>query len=231
MNSSDTLANMRGGLIVSCQARGDNPLRGSVYMVAMAQAAVMGGAVAIRAEGTEDIREIRASVSVPVIGLLKVDYPDSPVYITPTWRELAAVLDSGAQVVAVDATARPRPGGLGPDILPAFVERIHSAQRLAMADISTVDEARMAEEAGFDLIATTLSGYTPYSPQQTAPDVHLIEQCVAACQRPIVAEGRIWDPTLAAKALNLGAFAVTVGTAITDPRKITARFVAAMQTS
>jgi N-acylglucosamine-6-phosphate 2-epimerase len=221
----DLVEQMRGGLIVSCQARGDNPLQGAIYMTAMARAAVMGGAAAIRAEGPDDVRAIVGAVTVPVIGLYKVDYPDSPVYITPTLRELEAVLAAGAPIVAVDGTARQRPG----ESLPELVARIHDAGRVAMADISTLEEALQAEAMGFDLVATTLSGYTPYSPQLSGPDLRLVEQCAARCRCPVIAEGRIGDPATAARALAAGAFAVTVGTAITDPVRITANFVRAMQ--
>lgn len=220
---------LRGGLIVSCQARGDNPLRGSIYMLAMARAAVVGGAVAIRAEGPDDIRAIAGAVSVPVIGLWKAEYADSEIYITPSLREVKAVLEAGAHIVAVDATNRVRPGGEPAAAVERLVSSIHDAGRLAMADVSTLDEALAAEALGFDLIATTLSGYTSYSPQSSAPDLALVRAAASRCRRPVVAEGRFWEPGSAAEALALGAFAVTVGTAITDPRRIAQRFVHAME--
>lgn len=225
------LQRLRGGLIVSCQARGENPLSGPLYMVAMARAAHMGGAVGIRAEGPDDIRAIAHSVPLPLVGLHKVDYPDSPVYITPTLREVENVIRAGADIIAIDATSRPRPDGASPEAVRELVALVHASKKLAMADISTVDEAVAAADMGFDVVATTLSGSTPYSPQRPEPDLKLVEEAVKRCGIPVIAEGRYWEPQSVVEALRLGAHAVVVGTAITNPMLITERFVKAIQTA
>lgn len=213
---------LRGGLIVSCQAAGENPLTGADMMAKMAKAAQMGGAVGIRANGPDDVRAIRAAVDLPVIGLYKQDHDGFDVYITPTWDSAKEIIDAGAEIIAVDATARPRPGG---ETLADLIEKIHGAGRLVMADISTLEEGVQAAELGADFVGTTLSGYTPYSPQQEGPDFELVEALAAQVTVPVIAEGRYWTPEDVNKALELGAFAVVVGTAITNPWKITERFV------
>lgn len=224
------LSQIRGGLVVSCQARDDNPLANPQYILAMAKAAVTGGAVCIRVEGPEDIRAVTRCLSVPIIGLYKVNYPDSPIYITPTLREVEMTITCGAQIVAIDATDRVRPCGETQEHLRQAIEIIHKAGRLAMADISTLSEALAAEALGFDIVATTLSGYTPYSPAIEGPDLDLVQAAASQCKVPVIAEGRFWHPETVAQALKLGAWAVTVGTAITDPQKITARFVEKIKT-
>jgi N-acylglucosamine-6-phosphate 2-epimerase len=219
------LSQIRGGLVVSCQARDDNPLAAPQYILVMARAAVAGGAACIRVESPEDIRAVTRCLTVPIIGLYKVNYNDSPIYITPTLREVEMTITCGAQIVAIDATARVRPCGETQEHLRQAVDLIHKAGRLAMADISTLDEAIAAEALGFDIVATTLSGYTPYSPAIEGPDLELVKAAVSQCRVPVIAEGRFWHPETVVQALSLGAWAVTVGTAITDPQKITARFV------
>ncbi len=198
-------------------------------MAAMAQAAVEGGAVAIRANGPADIAAIRAAVSLPIIGLYKIDLPGFEVRITPTVSAALELAEAGADVIAVDATKRPHPEELS---AAEMIKRVHEATRLpVLADISTLEEGLAAAEAGADLVATTLSGYTAYSPQQDEPDFALIQQLAPALKRkgiPLIAEGRIHTPQQAAQALACGAFAVVVGTAITRPQEITKRFVLAI---
>lgn len=196
-------------------------------MVAMAKAAVMGGAAGIRAEGPDDVRAIVRTVPVPVIGLYKVEYPDSPVYITPTLAEVEDIIRAGADIVAIDATARPRPGQAEP--LEQLVETVHRAGKLAMADIATLDEAAAAADLGFDLVGTTMSGYTGSGPVPEEPDIELVSAIAKQLPVPVVAEGRYWTPEQAVQALEAGAHCVVVGTAITNPWLITERFVRAMQ--
>lgn len=219
------IARLRGGLIVSCQALPHEPLHGAEIMARMATAAWQGGAVGIRANTPADIRAIRAAVPLPLIGLYKAG--DAEVYITPTLEHARAVVEAGADIAALDATARPRPDGR---TLPEVIAALHAEFGIpVMADVSTVEEGAAAVRAGADLVSTTLSGYTPYSPQSAAPDLALIAalaRCVAA---PVIAEGRISTPEMARAALEAGAFAVVVGAAITRPQWITAQFVAAMQ--
>lgn len=221
------LSRLRGGLIVSCQAEAGEPLHGRIFMAAMAFSAAKAGAAGIRANSPEDIIAIRHFVNLPVIGLYKLDIPGFTVRITPTIDSAVQVAQAGADIVALDATARPHPDGL------SLVDRIRLVHEQAncpvMADISTFDEGVSAQQAGADLVSTTLSGYTDDSPKQEGPDLELVQKLVAVLQVPVVAEGRIATPDQAAQALALGAFAVAVGSAITRPQWIAARFVNRMQ--
>ena len=219
---------MTGGLVVSCQAKEDNPLHGPVFMAAMAAAAVQGGAVGIRADGTADIAAIRVAIpgDVPIMGIAKVRQADGSVFITPSAEGARSVVAAGAMLVALDGTPRTRPGG---DSLGAVVAAIQSAGGAALADVGTIEHARYAVECGVDAVGTTLSGYTPDSPHQEGPDFALLEQLVAESTVPVFAEGRIWTDDEARQALVLGASFVVVGTAITNPQAIAARFVAAMR--
>jgi N-acylglucosamine-6-phosphate 2-epimerase len=212
--------------IVSCQARDDNPLTGSVFMQAMALAAVQGGAQGIRANGAKDIAAIRAVLpNVPIVGLLKKDLADFAVYITPDLESVQAVIGAGADFVALDVTHRPRPVPL--EVLFAS---IHEAGKKVFADCATLPDATRAANLGADVVSTTMAGYTPETTafKTEAPDFALLEQVVQAVQVPVVAEGRFWTPEDVKKAYQLGAAGVVVGTAITNPREITKRFFAAL---
>jgi N-acylglucosamine-6-phosphate 2-epimerase len=217
------------GLIVSCQALPGEPLFGAGMMAAMARAAVSAGAVAIRANGPEDIAAIRAEVQVPIIGIYKADLPGFEVRITPTLEHALQVADAGADMIALDATLRPHPEGSLADL----IEKIHRRTGLPLlADISTVEEGLAAAACGAEFVVTTLSGYTSYSPDQPGPDFALLSALVAALGpqgTPVIAEGRIATPEQAARALALGAHAVVVGSAITRPQWITARFMDAVK--
>jgi N-acylglucosamine-6-phosphate 2-epimerase len=217
-----TLAALRHGLIVSCQAEATEPLYGASIMAAMARAAAEGGAVGIRANTPVDIMAIRAAVDLPVIGIYKVDLPGFAVRITPTVALACQVADAGAAIVAVDATARPHPAGLSASDLIAQVRA--QTGHMVMADISTVDEGLAAQWAGADLIATTLSGYTGVGQSPDSPDFDLVQRLASCVDVPVIAEGRITTPEQAVHALELGAYAVVVGSAITRPQVITRRF-------
>ncbi len=217
------LFRLRGGLIVSCQALPDEPLHGSQFMAAMATAAAEGGAVGIRANSPQDIAAIRQAVSLPIIGIYKIDLPGYPVRITPTLDSARQVAQAGADIVAVDATFRPRPDFSSSQ---DFLQAVRDATGLTvMADISCLEEGLAAAQAGADLVATTLSGYTGPGPVPECPDFDLIRRLAEAVQIPIIAEGRISTPAQARQALEAGAFAVVVGTAITRPQWITRQFV------
>jgi N-acylglucosamine-6-phosphate 2-epimerase len=221
------LEQIRGGLIVSCQALPDEPLYGAEIMARLAVAAEQGGAVAIRANTPVDIRAIRAAVTLPIIGLYKDDIPDYPVYITPTLDHARQVAAAGADIIAIDATARPRPQ---PGTLADFIAAIHAATGcLVLADIATYAEGLAAEAAGADLVSTTMSGYTAESPVQPGPDLLLVQQLATALTVPLLAEGRFKVPDEVQQALALGATAVVVGGAITRPRQITRWFVDALR--
>ena len=214
------------GLIVSCQAREGEALRSPTIQAAMAEAAVSGGACAIRANGPADIAAIKGRVTVPVFGILKRNYDGSPVYITPTIAEARAVAAAGSDVVTVDATAQARPDGLR---LAGFYDQLSALQLPLMADVSTADEGRLAADLGFDFVATTLAGYTKYSRQLDGPDLRLVEELAMATSVPVIAEGRIATPQQARQALDAGAWAVVVGSMITRPGHITAYFVSGMR--
>lgn len=195
-------------------------------MAAMAVAAELGGAVGIRANGPDDISAIKERVHLPVIGVYKKQYVDSDVYITPTFREAKAIAGVGAEIIALDGTDRIRPEGIS---LPELVRRIKMELNVwVMADISTVEEGIKAAEYGFEIVATTLSGYTPYSTERERPNLRLVEELAAKVSIPIVAEGNITCPKQAREALERGAHCVVVGRAITDPWVITERFVQEM---
>lgn len=216
------------GLIVSCQALPDEPLHGAAIMAAMARAAQMGGAAGIRANTPVDIAAIRAAVDLPLIGLFKEVLPGyEQVYITPTVQHALAVARAGADLIALDATAREHPGGLDAAGLIAAVRQ--ACGKPVLADVSTFEEGLAAYQAGAEAVSTTLSGYTPYSPQQEEPDLDLVRRLAAALPVPVIAEGRILTPEQARQALEAGAFAVVVGGAITRPQLITRRFAQAVK--
>ena len=224
------LDKIKNGLIVSCQALPDEPLHSSMIMGRMALAAQEGGAVGIRANTRDDVMEIKRQVPLPVIGIVKKEYPDSPIYITPTLREVSELASAGADMVALDATYRDRPHNIS---LSEYVQsiRIHFPELMLMADISTIGEAIEAERLGFDCISTTLVGYTPYTKGQYI-DHHeyaLLKELVSTIRIPVIAEGNILTPDMARRCLEIGAHAVVVGGAITRPQLITKRFVDSMK--
>lgn len=219
---------LRAGLIVSCQAEPGDPFNRPEYLALFARAAEMGGAVGIRARETENVRAIRQSVALPIIGLTKGKYEDGSVLITPSIREVEALLEAGADVVAVDATHRPRPGAgpTGTEFVADLRSRFPDVP--LMADVSTLAEAVDAERAGANVVGTTLAGYTPGSAPAVGPDWRLLREVVAACAGPVILEGRVSTPAHARRGLRLGAFAVVVGTAITRPRVMVETYVQAM---
>lgn len=229
MTSPILLNRLRGGLVVSCQALPGEPLfvvHGGV-MPLLAAAAAQAGAVAIRSNSARDVREIKAAVELPIIGLIKKQYPPFEPYITATMAEVDELVAAGADVVALDLTHRERVDGLSP---AAFISQIRSAHPglALMADIATLDEGLAAADAGVDFVGTTLSGYTPQSEGAQAPNFGLVEQLVAGTAVPIIAEGRIRTPEQARQMIDLGAFCVVVGGAITRPLEIATEFVEAL---
>lgn len=211
------------GLIVSCQALADEPLHGAAMMARMAAAAEEGGAAGIRANGAADVRAIKQTVSLPVIGIVKRNYPDYAVYITPTLREIDELLEAGADIIAFDATRQSRPKNYTLEQITAY---LNANGVVSMADISILEEALYAESLGVSCVSTTLSGYTPYSRQQEGPNLELLGMCAQRLKIPVIAEGRISKPSQVEEALDLGAYAVVVGSAITRPQLITRQFAA-----
>jgi N-acylglucosamine-6-phosphate 2-epimerase len=196
-------------------------------MVAMAHSALMGGAVGLRINGPVDITAVRKITGVPIIGLYKHDLAGFDVRITPTLDHARKISQAGADIIALDATDRPHPDQRS---VAQLIDDIHiTTGKPVVADISTMDEALQAAAAGADAISTTLSGYTSYSPQEDEPDFDLIEALAGKLKIPLFAEGRIMTPAQARQALDAGAFAVVVGTAITRPWLITSAFVKTMK--
>jgi len=192
-------------------------------MAAMARAAETGGAVAIRANGPEDIAAIKNAVSIPVIGIYKDDIPGYNVRITPTLEHAKRIAEAGADLIAIDATARPRPGS---ESASEFIKQVSKTiGRPVVADISNLCEGLAAAKAGADVVATTLSGYTYNSQIHEEPDYNLIRDLASVVEIPLIAEGRIATPAQAERAITQGAYAVVVGGAITRPQWITRRFV------
>ncbi len=221
------LARLAGGLIVSCQAGPGHPLHDPTVIAALARAAVAGGAVGVRINGEADIRAVRSAVGVPLIGLRKVWTPDVSLYITPTFDDARQVAESGADIIAIDATLRSRPRG---ERLETLIPRIRTElRRPVMADVATVDEGVSAAAMGTDLVATTLAGYTGERPTPEDPDLEVVRKLVAAVQVPVIAEGRYRTHAQVREALRAGAFAVVVGRAITDPLMLTQTFVEAIK--
>jgi N-acylglucosamine-6-phosphate 2-epimerase len=219
--STSALEAIRNRLVVSCQAYPGEPMRDPVVMTAVALAVADGGAAAIRAQGIEDLRAIRAAVSLPLIGLVKRG--DGGVFITPTCADGIEVARTGAEIVALDGTARPRPDG---STLRECIRAIHDHGALVMADCGSVEDARHSIAAGADCVGTTLAGYTADRTRTDGPDVELLRELLAVSPVPVLAEGRITTPEQAAGVLRLGAHAVVVGSAITHPTSITRRFLA-----
>lgn len=228
MDNSVILNKIKGGLIVSCQALKSEPLYGSEYMAKMALAAYLGGACGIRANTVVDILAIKKTVDLPIIGIIKEEYPDSEVYITPTMKEVDALAQIGCEIIAIDATNRIRPNG---KTLEDFFTEARSKypNQLFMADTSCFEEGRTAERLGFDLIGTTMAGYTPYTKGRTLPDCELIERYSKELSKPIIAEGGIWCPDDLKNVYKSGAFSAVCGTAITRPMDITKRFIKALE--
>lgn len=222
------LDTIRGGLIVSCQALENEPLHSSYIMQRMAVAAMYGGAVGIRANSVSDILEIRKEVKLPVIGIIKRVYDDSDVYITPSMKEVDELMTVRPEIIALDATKRMRPGKRSLEDFFAEV-RAKYPEQIFMADCSTLEEGLNAAKIGFDILGTTLSGYTSYSKGSELPNMELIQQLVESGEKPVIAEGGIWTPEQLKHILGTGVLAAVVGTAITRPMEITKRFVNAIE--
>ena len=225
MKNEEVMNTLKNNLIVSCQALEDEPLHSSFIMGRMALAAKEGGASGIRANTAVDIVEIKKIVNLPVIGIIKKEYPDSKVYITPTMDEIDALIESGAEIIALDATLRERPKKEG---IKDFFEKIKEKypNQLFMADIATTEEASNAEKLGFDFIGTTLHGYTENTKTKNIADndFEFLKEVLNSVSVPVIAEGKIDTPEKAKRVLKLGVFCVVVGGAIARPQLITKTF-------
>ncbi|NLC31945.1 MAG: N-acetylmannosamine-6-phosphate 2-epimerase [Clostridiales bacterium] len=221
---SEFLNKIKGKLIVSCQALEDEPLYDTIVVAKMAQAVKEGGSVAIRANYPQQIEAIQKATGLPVIALYKKEYQDSQIIITPTMEEIDALAALEPEVIAMDATSRIRPGGL---TLEVFFKQVKDKypHQMFMADTSCYEEGVMAQKLGFDLIGTTLSGYTSYTQNRPSPDYELMQRFCENLKLPIIAEGGIWTPLELKKTFETGVWAAIIGTAITRPREITRRFI------
>ncbi|MER0280948.1 N-acetylmannosamine-6-phosphate 2-epimerase [Clostridioides difficile] len=220
------LDKVKGKLIVSCQALENEPLHSPFIMGRMAKAAMEGGAVGIRAQGVDDIIEIKKVTGLPVIGIIKRNYEDSDIYITPTKKEVDELLTTGCEMIALDATNRVRPNN---EDLKEIIKYIKENGVLVMADVSNYDEAVKAQEYGVDCVSTTLSGYTPYTEVLEGPDFALMERLVKDLEIPVIAEGKVNTPQDLKNVFELGVHSSVVGSAITRPQLITEKFVKAIE--
>jgi len=222
----------KGKLIVSCQALPEEPLHSSFIMGRMAKAAKEGGASGIRANTVADIEEIQTQVDLPIIGIIKRQYGDNHVYITPTMVEVDELMamKNPPEVIAIDATCRKRPDGKTLDEMFAQMKEKYPNQ-LWMADCATLDEMKHADDLGFDFIGTTLVGYTPESEGNKIEtnDFEIIRELLKVVKHPVIGEGNIDTPEKVKRVLELGAYSVVVGSIITRPQVITKRFVDAIQ--
>lgn len=225
---NDILNRIKGTVVVSVQAMPNEPLYLEQCMIGMMKSVVNGGAGALRLAGARDVKNAKKLFNLPVIGLTKPNiipknYKEL-VYITPNIKDVIELVEAGADIIATDSTQRKRPNN---EKLQDLIKYIHINKRLAMADISTLEEGLKAKELGADIISTTLAGYTLESANSPAnePDFELLKQLVEQTQLPVVLEGRIWEPEQVNKAFELGAHCVVIGSAITRPQLITKRFV------
>ena len=229
MGTEDRIKALKGQLIVSCQALPQEPLHSSFIMGRMARAAKEGGAAGIRANTKEDIKEIQEVTGLPIIGIVKRDYPDSAVYITPTMKEIEELMEVKPEIVAIDATGALRPGNV---TLADFFHQIkekYPEQKL-MADCSTIEEALLADELGFDFIGTTMVGYTPQSKglKIEENDFEILRTILKKVKHPVIAEGNVNSPEKAKRVIELGSYAVVVGSSITRPQLITKGYAEAV---
>ncbi|MGX3022184.1 N-acetylmannosamine-6-phosphate 2-epimerase [Ursidibacter sp. B-7004-1] len=221
LSKEQILAQLQNGLIASCQPVDDGPMDSPEIVAAMAAASVAGGAAGLRIEGIENLKAVRKVVNVPIVGIVKRDLPDSPVRITPFLQDIDDLYNAGADIIAFDGTDRIRP-----TTIEACAKRIQELGAMSMADCSTFAEGMYCQELGVDLIGSTMSGYTGgETPKE--PDVQLVRDLVANGCR-VMAEGRYNTPELAALAIENGAYAVTVGSALTRLEHIVGWFVSAI---
>ncbi len=225
----DSINKLEGVLIVSCQADVGEPLCKPEIIAALSLSVLSGGASALRLEGVDNVRAVRAVTDVPIIGLTKIhgityDERMNSAFITSTFADAKALSDAGADIIAIDATGRPRQDGLS---VAETIARIHDElNKPVMADLATIEEAEAASKAGVDILSTTLFGYTreTLACDDVGPGFDLLSAMLKITNVPVIMEGRVWHPEEVTRAFDLGAYAVVVGSAITRPHHITKRF-------
>lgn len=227
-NRNKVFSQIKGKLVVSCQALPEEPLHSSYIMGRMAYAAYLGGARGIRANSIEDIKEIKRLVDLPIIGIIKKVYEGSDVFITPTEKEIDLLYNEGVDIIAIDGTKRIRPDGKTiSEVFPKIREKYKD--QIFMADCSTYEEGIEACRLGFDCVGTTLNGYTEYTKEESIPNLELIDRLVKNLNIPVIAEGGIWTVEDLKNVFNLGVHTAVIGSAITRPMEITKRFVKAIE--
>ncbi|MGB4658142.1 MAG: N-acetylmannosamine-6-phosphate 2-epimerase [Mobilitalea sp.] len=229
MNKKELLNNIKGQMIISCQAVQGEPLyvEEESMMYLMARAAKMAGTPAIRTSGVRDVIAIKEETGLAVIGLIKIKYPDFEGYITPTMKEVEELVEAGSDVIALDCTMRKR----GDDkTVNEFIAEIRAKYPdiILMADVSNYEEGINAWKCGVDIVGTTMSGYTDYTPKLDEPDYELMKRLAADITIPVIGEGKIHYPEQAVKAMDTGVWAIVVGGAITRPLEIAKRFMKAV---
>lgn len=229
MNKTEFFEKIKGRIIVSCQALPGEPLyvEEKSVMYLMARAGKMAGTPAIRTSSIRDVVAIKEETGLPVIGLVKVHYPGFDSFITPTMKEVDDLVAAESDVIALDCTLRKRGDGKTVNEFIAEVRQKYP-DAILMADISTYEEGVNAWKQGMDIVGTTMSGYTDYSPKQDEPDYELVRRLAETVSVPVIGEGKIHYPDQAVKVLDAGAHAVVVGGAITRPLEIANRFMAAV---
>lgn len=226
----EVIEKLEGSIIVSCQAKVGEPLDKPEVLAALAEAAEKGGAMGIRANWPRNIKKIKKRIDIPIIGIYKKEYNNSKVYITPTFKEAKEIIDIGVEILALDATRRSRPDNKNLKEL-VWQIRNYSSDVLLMADIATYEEAVFADDLGFDLIATTLLSYTEETKNHEAPDMNLVAKISSALDTPVIVEGKVHTAEQAASAVENGAYAVVIGTAITNIRWVTEYYRKAIQSA
>lgn len=219
---------IKGELIISCQALPEEPLYSSFIMGRMAYAAMLAGAKGIRANSVVDIQEIKKTVDLPIIGIIKAVYGDNPVFITPTMVEIDALVEEGVEIIAIDATSRVRPDGSTlKEVFPKIKKKYPN--QLFMADCSSYEDAKLASELGFDCLGSTLAGYTEDTKDLPLPAFSLIERMVKDFKEPVLAEGGIKTPAELKRVMDMGVHGAVVGSAITRPLEIAKGFMAVIK--
>jgi len=227
-NKEEIFESIKNEVIVSCQALPEEPLHSSYIMGRMAYAAFLGGTKGIRANSVVDIKEIKKTVNLPIIGIIKKVYGDCPVFITPTMAEIDALSEEGVEIIALDATSRIRPDGKTiREVFPEIREKYPN--QVFMADCSSYEDAKIATELGFDCLGSTLAGYTEETKGTKLPDIELIRRMVTNFNLPVIAEGGISTPEELKEVFQQGVHAAVVGSAITRPMEITKRFINAVK--
>ena len=212
-------------IIVSVQAYPDTPLNAPHFIAALAQSAEMGGAAGFRVDRPENVAAVRAVSRLPIIGINKIPTPGFEIYITPTYASAEVIVRAGADLLALDATGRPRPGG---ETFAEIVRKVHRQFNIpVMADVGTIKQGLQALEDGADIVATTLSAAEPFGKPEDGPGLHIIRALVKVTSRPVIVEGQVWTIEDVRACFEAGAYAVVIGSAITNPQYITRRFVQA----